>query len=426
MLQLRTLRSSLSAQGFVALVVIAAAMALCTQASARTYQLFYSATSEEHEQKKLSAHFPNHPADLALLPDGIVVADNNHRVTKLGADGRYSEIVNTGPNGIPVALTRLPDQSLVLLDRGHYALARLFTSAGSTKVEPTINLKSWLSEFNTGFWATSSTSAMTSLPDGSILIADKHRILRITDNFKQIRVAKDGFHSTPIALAVHDTHHVLVSFFEGSVFSWDLRDNSFRLVLGTQEHGCKLIENKPLETQLRQPSGITVLTDKSYLVADTGNSRILKVSPQHDFVTIAYDHIVDPTRMLAFNDGALVVASRIHNTVSLITRDDSLDHGLAQQEERAKAAIKAGSEAGYQEACRKIKLLADPVTARRAFVSVWARGSETPVGKLPTELVHTIALDYIRAHSAPYRAHALLRELASYKNQKENDACCVQ
>ncbi len=206
----------------------------------------------------------NGPRGLSLADDGrILIADTlNGSVREVAADGTISTLIGSSPtrigaalSGAPVAVAyeQVPNTFLVLDRAGHY-LARV-TRAPNPQFLPTVAIIAGTRDSAgnggdggpaVGSRLNAPTNLLT-LADGSILIAD-------TGNDRIRRVVPGG-----------------------AISAW----------AGTGSAGFGGDGGPATEARLNAPTGLALLPDGSVLIADTGNNRIRRVSPAGTISTVA-------------------------------------------------------------------------------------------------------------------------------------------
>lgn len=64
------------------------------------------------------------------------------------------------------------------------------------------------------------------------------------------------------------------------VWKFSVDGLSWKILFGTDEAGSYLDPHDPAQTSLRNPLGVSVKRDDTILVLDSGNHRILELSPK--------------------------------------------------------------------------------------------------------------------------------------------------
>lgn len=268
---------------------------------------------------------PRHlrPSSIVADRDGywLIVEQKTNRVLRLSPDGRRVErllgrvdriagavIVTDDPKATklesPKEVVVERDGGRLILDSGNHRVLRL--SADGTKVELLVGRAD-------GFAGTAIVaddprktelgrpSSIVIESDGSRLITDKHnhRILRLSPDGRHIELlagSADGHRGREL---VGDNPHQAALRYPTAVV---LDRDGARLIIDQHNHrilrlspdgskldlligsvhgrpGARLVADNPHRTRLRSPRSITVDRDGSLLVADQGNHRVLRLSP---------------------------------------------------------------------------------------------------------------------------------------------------
>ena len=247
----------------------------------------------------------DHPRGIAVTPDGgfVFAAPFLPAVRRVGADGRITAVAGTGVAGFSgdggsatsaqlnlvhgVAL--LPDGSLVLADTSNHRIRRVAPNGTITTVAGTGTF---------GFSGDGGPAVaaqieaprgIATLPDGSILFPDSgnHRVRRISPAGIITTVAGSG---TPGFSGDDGPAHVGAA--EPPVLGLSARER------GLPDRRRGQLANPPRRARTARsrqsppagfssPHAVAALPDGGFLVADTNNNRVVRVSSTGTMTTVA-------------------------------------------------------------------------------------------------------------------------------------------
>lgn len=250
----------------------------------------------------------NTPRDIATLPDGsIVIADfANNRIRKITSDGRINTNAGNQQRGRagdggpatsadldrPRGVTALADGGYLIADTFNNQIRRVLPN-GTIVLVAGDGIAGSIGDGGPAKAAQLNLPSDTAtLADGSILVAD-------TDNDRIRRIAPDGTITT---------------------------------VAGTSR-GFAGDGGSAVSAQLNQPRDVAFGTDGSILIADTGNNRVRRVAPGGIITTIAGDgqglagdgdpavtaKLTAPFSVAALPNGGVLVADTGNSRVRRIT-----------------------------------------------------------------------------------------------------------
>jgi glucose/arabinose dehydrogenase len=234
----------------------------------------------------------NEPAGVAVLPDGgYLIADaGNDRVRRVFPDGSIKTVAGTGNYGFsgdggpaaaadlqaPIGLAVLPDGGFLIAD----AAAARIRRVSATGVITTVAGNGIRGFSGDGGPATAAEifdpNGVAVLPDGGFLIADGDYVVR--------RVSPTGIIST---------------------------------VAGTGVQGNSGDGGPATAAQLDLPYSVAVTPDGGFLIADTGNRRVRRVSPGGIITTVAGTGAQGSS-----GDGGAATAAQLNYPTGLATTPD--------------------------------------------------------------------------------------------------------
>lgn len=248
------------------------------------------------------------PNGVAALPEGgFLFSDTNHnRIRKVDAAGMVSTVYGDGssttlssPHGIAVA-----SDGFFVADAGNHRIVKVDGSGAGTVVAGTGH-----SGFSGDDGAATSAELyaprdVSVAPNGDLLIADwgNCRIRKVTMSTHTISTvagigcsgtdqegvaATAGYISLPRAVAALPGGGFLIADSGNSRVRKVGADGIITTVAGTGTQGFGGDGGAAASAKLAIPSGLSVLPDGGYLIADTFNHRIRKVDASGTITTVA-------------------------------------------------------------------------------------------------------------------------------------------
>ena len=318
-------------------------------------------------QARLSA-----PQGVARATDGrLLIADTtNGAVREVAADGTISTVVSSGfsrvspqLSGGPVAVSyEQPADTILVLDRTGNYLARV-TRAPSLQFQPTVSIIAGTRDTsgNTGDGGPGAAARLNAptnfllLSDGSILIADtgNDRIRRLVPGGNITAWAGSGSagfsgDGGPATAARLNAPTGLALLADGSVLIADTGNNRIRrvtssgtisTVAGTGSGGFSGDGAPATAATLASPQGVAPLgTSGAFVIADTANHRLRRVTPLGTIFTIAggaqglagdggpasASQLSIPTDLVATPSGGFLVADTGNSRIRQLISDGQL------------------------------------------------------------------------------------------------------
>lgn len=250
----------------------------------------------------------------------------NAHVTTVAGDG--SPLVLSDPFGVAVAT----DGAIYFSDAGDYNRIQKIASDGSVATIAG-GVREGFGDGVGGQALFNSPSAIAIAPDGNLIIADtgNNRIRRLTPTGQVSTVAGDGTAAQfngPIGVAVDAS---------GNIYVADSYNDRIRLI--TPDGQVSTIAGKGIpgyadgdrNTALFDtPSGIVVANDNSLIVADTGNDRLRRISPDGNVTTFSTPELSSPIGLAITHDNFLYVTELDRSRVVQIAPDGTT-HVIAGQ-----------------------------------------------------------------------------------------------
>jgi hypothetical protein len=317
------------------------------------------------------------PHSVALAPGGgFLIADSdNNRVRKVDPDGAITTVAGTGVAGFngdalpatmadldhPSSVAPTRDGGFLIADTNNHRIRKVMPGLGTiTTVAGTGNA----GDGGLGLAATlvdlNSPTAVAATEDGGFLIADSgnHKIRKVTGLGLITTVAGDGTGGSggdggdatlaqlcnPQDVAPTPDGGFLIADTGNHRVRKVAADGTISTVAGDGSSGYSGDDGDPTLAQLDSPSGVEANANGDFLVADTGNDVIRKVTPtlimtkvgggvsadeddQDDQTSIALDA---PSDVLAVDEAMLVAdtgSNRIRLFGSLEEPDDDDERG---------------------------------------------------------------------------------------------------
>lgn len=262
----------------------------------------------------------NAPTAVALSPDGgLLIADaGNQRIRKVLPDGRIVTVAGTGVRGFlgdggsatnaqlatPSSVSATGDGGFLIADSGNHAVRKVLPDGTIETVAGTPGALGYTGDNGPA------TSAKLAYPhgvaetaDGGFLIADtsNHCVRRVFANGTIVTVAGtgtggysgDGGPAT--AAQLHDPNGVAVTS-DGGFLIADTTNNRIRrvrpdgtIVTAAGAGSAGLAGDGGLATSalIYAPEGVASSPDGGFLIADSGNDRLRRVSPAGVITTFA-------------------------------------------------------------------------------------------------------------------------------------------
>ncbi|MBO9532278.1 MAG: hypothetical protein J7513_04800 [Solirubrobacteraceae bacterium] len=408
----------------------------------------------------------NQPRGLARAADGrLLIADTaNGSVREVGTDGIIRTVVDssvfrqvTQLSGAPVAVAyETTGDTILVLDRvGHY-LARVTRAPNANAlatVTPIAGTRDTPGNTGDGGPATAARlngpTTFLRLADGAILIADtgNNRIRRVVPGGTITAWAGTGESGAggdggPATDARLNAPTGLALMLDGSVLIADTGNNRIRrvtpsgtitTVAGTGTAGFSNDGSPATTALLSAPTGVAPLgTNGAFLVADTGNSRLRRVTPLGTIFTISGGaaglagdggpasggQLSGPTALLATPSGGFLVADSGNSRIRQLASDGALPGpapgrslrispisgsvrallaGRAGVTLREPDLIQLGSRTDTEAGQATIETATAAGTVRTATVSGGEFATEQPRGPVETVFKLTASLNGCRA-----------------------------
>ncbi len=245
-------------------------------------------------------------------------------VTTVVGDG--SPLVLSDPFGVAVAA----DGSIYFTDAGEYNRIQKITPDGNVT-----SIAGGVEGFGDGVADKAlfnSPSGLAIAPDGNLIIADtaNNRIRRLTPTGQASTVAGDGTagyidgpankaqFNAPIGVAVDARGNIYVADSYNDRIRLITPDGQVSTVAGKGTPGYA--DGDRNSALFDTPSGIVVANDNSLVVADTGNDRLRRISPDGNVTTLPVD-LSSPIGLALTHDNFLYVTEPDHSRVIQIAPD---------------------------------------------------------------------------------------------------------
>jgi sugar lactone lactonase YvrE len=248
-------------------------------------------------------------------------------VTTVAGDG--SPLVLSDPFGVAVAT----DGSIYFTDAGDYNRIQKISPDGNVT-----SIAGSVEGFGDGAGDKAlfnSPSALAIAPDGNLIIADtaNNRIRRLTPAGHASTVAGDGTagyadgpanqarFNGPIGVAVDARGNIYVADSYNDRIRLITPDGQVSTVAGKGAPGYA--DGDRNTALFDTPSGIVVANDNSLIIADTGNDRLRRISPDGNVTTFTTSDLSNPIGLALTHDNVLYVTELDHSRVVQITPDGS-------------------------------------------------------------------------------------------------------
>lgn len=293
-----------------ALVLGAGAAAAAPQATSIATVAGTGMPGRSGDEGPATAATINHPRGLTVLRDGsfVFAEPYNNTVRRVAVDGTISTIAGTGAAGFagdggpaPAAelnfvhgVAGMPDGGFVLADMFNNRIRRVWPDGRITTVVGTGAPASYGDGGPAAAAAINLPRGITALPNGELLIPD-------TGGERVRRVGTDGI---------------------------------IRTVAGSGVRGSGGDGGPATAAQLNRPFGIAPLANGGFLVAEAGGNRIRRVSAQGTITTVAGTGVAgatgdggparaatfdSPHAVVALPDGGFLVADTLNNRVRRVS-----------------------------------------------------------------------------------------------------------
>ena len=261
------------------------------------------------------------PSDVSALPDGgFLIADTlNNGIRRVWPDGHISTVAGAGDinfygDGGPAAdaqvydpsgLAAMPDGGFLIGDTGNNRTRRVW---------PDGHISTLAGNGETGFAGDggAATAARLNAPHGIAIAQDGLVLIADTGNNRVRGVWPDGHISTvagngrrgfggdagPATDAALNSPQGVAVLAGGGFLIADTGNNRIRrvwpdghisTVAGNGHHGFRGDGGQALAASLNSPMGVAALVGGGFLIADTGNNRVRRVSPGRRISTFAGD-----------------------------------------------------------------------------------------------------------------------------------------
>lgn len=252
----------------------------------------------------------NHPRGFDVMADGsvLVVEAFGHRVRRVFPNGTITTVAGTGVSGysgdggpataaqlrLPHAVVALADGGFLIDDTNNYRIRRVFPD-GKIRTVAGTGVKGYSGDGGPATGARiSAPRGIDGTPDGTFYIAD-------SDNNRIRRVGTNGIITT---------------------------------VAGNGSKGFRGDGGRATRARLKRPYGVDVLADGGFLVTDTGNNRVRRVTPDGIIMTVAGSgkggfsgdggqavnaRLNTPHNSTQLPDGTILIADTINNRVRGVT-----------------------------------------------------------------------------------------------------------
>ena len=241
----------------------------------------------------------------------------NAHVTTVAGDG--SPLVLSDPFGVAVAA----DGSIYFSDAGDYNRIQKFAPDGSITTIAG-GAREGFGDGVGGKALFNSPSAIAIAPDGNLIIADtgNNRIRRLTPTGEVSTVAGDGTAAQfngPIGVTVNASGNIYVADSYNDRIRLITPDGQVSTVAGKGTPG--FADGDRNTALFDTPGGIIVANDNSLIVADTGNDRLRRISPDGNVTTLPLTELSSPIGLALTHDNFLYVTELDRSRVVQIAPD---------------------------------------------------------------------------------------------------------
>jgi sugar lactone lactonase YvrE len=246
-------------------------------------------------------------------------------VTTLAGDG--SPLVFADPFGVAVA----DDGSIYLTDAGDQnRIQRIGPDGGMTSIAGGVE------GFGDGVGDKAlfnSPSGIAIAPNGDLIVADtgNNRIRRITPIGQAATVAGDGhagYADGPANKAQFNGPIGVAVDARGSIYVADSYNDRIRMITPRGEVSTVAGQGTPgyadgdrNNALFDTPSGIALANDNSLMVADTGNDRLRRISPEGNVTTLPVTDLSSPIGLAITHDNFIYVTELDHSRVVQVAPD---------------------------------------------------------------------------------------------------------
>jgi sugar lactone lactonase YvrE len=238
-------------------------------------------------------------------------------VTTVAGDG--SPLVLSDPFGVAVAA----DGSIYFTDAGdHNRIQKIAPDGNVTTIAG--GAMEGFGDGAEGRALFNSPSAIAIAPDGNLIIADtgNNRIRRLTPTGEASTVAGDGTAAQfngPIGVAVDSRGLIYVADSYNDRIQRITPDGQVSTVAGQGTPGYA--DGDRTTALFDTPSGIVVANDNSLIVADTGNDRLRRISPDGNVTTLPVTDLSSPIGLAMTYDNFLYVTELDRSRVVQLAPD---------------------------------------------------------------------------------------------------------
>ena len=243
----------------------------------------------------------NRPFGVAPLSDnGFIIADTfNHRVRRVTSDGRITPIAGTGVQGFngddqPAIRAQLSRPTGVAVSNDGRLLVSEFEGSRVRLIDTDLRLSpSKLSDptnvtkiLKAGEVATLAGVAEQRGFSGDTLFASQAQLNR-PEGVTVLPKRRLSLAGLPNDHRMNEAGNILVADTGNHRIRKITPDGRIWTVAGTGKRGFKIKKNRAARARLNSPADVEALPDGSFFIADTDNNRIRKVNPNGRIATVA-------------------------------------------------------------------------------------------------------------------------------------------